>query len=107
MRVVEAGVDDPVRPARRVVRIEGELWLVVETSGGTRVLSARCPHRGAPLEDGLVCEGLLVCPWHRSVFSVETGQVLSGPSRRGLRSRAASELVGLRPSARPARGHDG
>jgi nitrite reductase/ring-hydroxylating ferredoxin subunit len=65
-------------------QIGSKRCLVLDTPAGVRVVAAHCPHRGAPLVDGFVREGLLVCPWHRSVFSLETGQVVSGPCRRQL-----------------------
>ncbi|TCV94343.1 FAD-dependent oxidoreductase [Biostraticola tofi] len=47
-------------------------------------LEATCPHAGAPLEKGAVCEGKLVCPWHKSVFTLEKGQLCEPPSLRSL-----------------------
>ncbi|MEW6582924.1 MAG: Rieske 2Fe-2S domain-containing protein [Actinomycetota bacterium] len=40
-----------------------------------RVLAtdARCPHRGGPLEDGLVGMDVVVCPLHARRFSLVTG----------------------------------
>ncbi len=43
-------------------------------------LAARCPHAGAPLEQGAVCDGRLVCPWHKAAFSVADGTVLEPPA---------------------------
>ena len=90
----EYGAEERSQPSLPVVTVGEELCVLVEGSGGPHLLSGRCPHRGAPFEHALVCEGLLVCPWHRSVFSVETGRVLSGPSRRDLARHPASELAG-------------
>lgn len=43
-------------------------------------LADRCTHRGAPLHDGELCDGALVCPWHRSRFRLTDGAVLQGPA---------------------------
>lgn len=45
-------------------------------------VSRRCPHRGGRLDHGAVheCKRTIVCPLHRSVFSLETGEQLSGPA---------------------------
>jgi nitrite reductase/ring-hydroxylating ferredoxin subunit len=36
-------------------------------------LSRRCPHKGADLTEGFVCDGEIVCPWHALHFDPETG----------------------------------
>lgn len=40
-----------------------------------------CPHRGGRLEHGEVNpkRKTIICPLHRSVFSLETGEQLAGP----------------------------
>ena len=50
--------------------------------GGTvYAIANRCTHARASLSDGAVDPGrcAVTCPWHAGVFSLETGQVLSGP----------------------------
>jgi len=32
-----------------------------------------CPHRGAPLHDGFVQDGLVTCPWHQWQFQLSDG----------------------------------
>lgn len=51
-------------------------------------LEATCPHAGAPLEKGALCEGKLVCPWHKSVFTFDEGLLLEPPSLRSLKQFA-------------------
>jgi nitrite reductase/ring-hydroxylating ferredoxin subunit len=43
-----------------------------------------CPHLAAPMTDGWVDRGRLVCPWHGSWFDVCSGEVLRGPSAAAL-----------------------
>ncbi|WP_373280771.1 Rieske 2Fe-2S domain-containing protein [Mycobacterium celatum] len=43
-----------------------------------------CPHLAAPMADGWVDRGRLVCPWHGSRFDVCSGEVLRGPSAAPL-----------------------
>lgn len=54
---------------------------------GERVLAfqANCPHAGAPLEEGVVCAGMLICPWHRAAFAVDDGVVCEPPALADLR----------------------
>lgn len=66
--------------------VEGKELLVVKLEEEIKVLSAVCPHRGAPLIDGDVVEGLIICPWHRSVFRCGDGKCIHGPSRAELQS---------------------
>jgi len=45
-----------------------------------------CPHRAGPLSEGS-CEGhSIVCPWHGAKFDLRSGNVISGPAPRGLRT---------------------
>ncbi|OON39567.1 pyridine nucleotide-disulfide oxidoreductase [Izhakiella australiensis] len=41
-----------------------------------RAFQAKCPHAGAPLEEGAVCDGKLICPWHKAMFDSHSGQLL-------------------------------
>lgn len=61
-------------------------WFTVEGAGrvlavfrdrdtaATVVVDGRCPHAGAPMEDGWLHEGAVVCPWHRYRFSPRDGR---------------------------------
>lgn len=62
------------------VSAAGISLLVVEHEGQIRVLGNRCSHRGAPLSDGEVDEGCIVCPWHGSAFDLVTGAIRQGPA---------------------------
>ncbi|MFN8525218.1 MAG: Rieske (2Fe-2S) protein [Chloroflexota bacterium] len=63
----------------------------VELSDGVRRYAATCPHMGAPLEQGRVEGGNVVCPWHRYRYDAKTGAG-QGPARLlGLCLRAAPE----------------
>lgn len=43
-----------------------------------------CPHLGAPMPDGWVDRGQIVCPWHGSRFECGSGDVLRGPATAAL-----------------------
>jgi nitrite reductase/ring-hydroxylating ferredoxin subunit/uncharacterized membrane protein len=43
-------------------------------------VSATCPHRGAPLDEGKTEAGTITCPWHGSCFRLSDGALLRGPS---------------------------
>jgi nitrite reductase/ring-hydroxylating ferredoxin subunit/uncharacterized membrane protein len=54
-----------------------------------------CPHLGAPMSDGWVDRGRVVCPWHGSRFECGTGDVLRGPATASLPSYATRVRDGM------------
>ena len=40
-----------------------------------------CPHKGAPLAAGRLCEHVIECDWHGWEFDVRTGECLTVPER--------------------------
>jgi nitrite reductase/ring-hydroxylating ferredoxin subunit len=40
-----------------------------------------CPHKGAPLAEGILCEYVIECDWHGWKFDVRTGECLTVPER--------------------------
>jgi nitrite reductase/ring-hydroxylating ferredoxin subunit/uncharacterized membrane protein len=61
---------------------------VVLHRDGDKVLAVGeyCPHLGAPMSDGWVDRGRVVCPWHGSRFECQSGDVLKGPATASLPS---------------------
>jgi phenylpropionate dioxygenase-like ring-hydroxylating dioxygenase large terminal subunit len=56
--------------------------LLTRAPDGTPVVLAdRCTHRGAPLHEGELRDGCIVCPWHGSEFALG-GSVVRGPATR-------------------------
>lgn len=43
-----------------------------------------CPHLAAPMADGWIDRGRIVCPWHGSQFDTSTGCVVRGPASTPL-----------------------
>ncbi len=64
------------------VHADGVPVVLVREGWHVRALADRCTHRGAPLSDGDVEDGCLVCPWHGSRFSLVDGSVEQGPATR-------------------------
>ena len=40
-----------------------------------------CPHKGAPLTEGTLCEHVIECDWHGWQFDVRTGECLTVPEK--------------------------
>lgn len=68
---------------------ETEILLIHEESGLVAV-QAKCPHAGAPLEKGAVCNGRLVCPWHMATFALPSGGLLEPPAMAPLKTYSVS-----------------
>jgi nitrite reductase/ring-hydroxylating ferredoxin subunit/uncharacterized membrane protein len=64
---------------RRVLAGETPV-VVLRHRDGIVALDARCPHRGGPMDEGEVRDGCITCPWHGSVFRVDDGALVQGPS---------------------------
>lgn len=43
-----------------------------------------CPHKGGPVGEGLVVDGIVTCPWHGSQFDIATGTCVGGPAATPL-----------------------
>jgi nitrite reductase/ring-hydroxylating ferredoxin subunit len=60
--------------------VDGKPILLVRDGDTVHAYSADCPHAGAPLEEGALCHGRIICPWHKATFDVATGNVLEPPA---------------------------
>lgn len=58
----------------------GVAVVLVKTADGLFALSARCAHAGGPLDEGVVTDGCLTCPWHDSRFRLADGAAVRGPA---------------------------
>jgi nitrite reductase/ring-hydroxylating ferredoxin subunit len=81
----------PVLPANELngkpvrVEVDGVGLVVCQTDPGEiSAFGEFCPHLAAPMADGWVDRGRIVCPWHGSRFALESGEVLRGPSATPL-----------------------
>ncbi len=54
--------------------------LLLRRGGRIHALLETCTHLGGPLAEGEIEGDGVVCPWHGSRFSLETGEVLDGPA---------------------------
>ena len=98
------------RPER--VEVAGVGAVLYRDGSDVMAVGERCPHMGAPMTDGWIDRGRIVCPWHGSRFACETG---AGPARSGYRATTALPDAGPRwirrgsrsGSDRNRRGRDG
>ena len=66
------------------VEVDGEKILLVRNGETVHAYSADCPHAGGPLEEGALCNGHIICPWHKGTFDAATGEVLEPPALMSL-----------------------
>jgi NADPH-dependent 2,4-dienoyl-CoA reductase/sulfur reductase-like enzyme/nitrite reductase/ring-hydroxylating ferredoxin subunit len=66
------------------VDIAGTKLVLVRHGDEVRAFAGTCPHAGAPLADGAVCNGRIVCPWHKATFSTDDGGLVEPPALKGL-----------------------
>ena len=66
----------------RVVDLDGVSVLLTRVADRVVAVADRCTHRGGPLSDGTRDGDCVRCPWHGSVFDLDTGSVRRGPASR-------------------------
>lgn len=79
-RIVIKGFVPPPEGKRARVEADGQSVVVFNIRGTLFAIGADCSHQGGPLDEGELTEHRVECPWHGSVFDVETGRVLRGPA---------------------------
>ncbi len=95
----DACAEDELGDAPLRVDVDGQPVVLVRTPSGVSAMGAVCSHYGAPLEEGTVEDGCLVCPWHASRFRLEDGSVARGPAtspQRSFEVRARAGRLQLR-----------
>jgi nitrite reductase (NADH) small subunit len=63
-----------------VVRLEGREIALFRIDGEVHAVDNECPHRGGPIGEGLVREGIVTCPWHEWGFEIRTGKCTINPA---------------------------
>jgi NADPH-dependent 2,4-dienoyl-CoA reductase/sulfur reductase-like enzyme/nitrite reductase/ring-hydroxylating ferredoxin subunit len=72
--------------AKQVVKARDTDVLLIHYDGGIVAVQPKCPHAGASLEKGAVCNGRLVCPWHLGTFALPGGELLEPPPMEALKT---------------------
>jgi nitrite reductase (NADH) small subunit/3-phenylpropionate/trans-cinnamate dioxygenase ferredoxin subunit len=81
-RLVTVGRVEDVPPGRgATVELAGGAELALyNINGQFYAIENFCPHKGAPLADGQLCDHTIECDWHGWRFDVRTGQCLTNNS---------------------------
>ncbi|MCK6479504.1 MAG: Rieske (2Fe-2S) protein [Planctomycetes bacterium] len=63
----------------RAVEAAGRKIALFRIGGVLHAMDGVCPHRGGPLGEGAVENGIVSCPWHGWRFEVRTGKCVNLP----------------------------
>ena len=66
----------------KTVYANGEQIALFNLNGVFYAISGNCPHRGAPLSEGMVQEDKVFCAWHCFDFNLKTGACGAVPELR-------------------------
>ncbi len=62
------------------VSVDDTEILLVRVAGDYAAVGAKCLHYGAPLEEGILSGGDIICPWHHATFDAKTGDLREPPA---------------------------
>ena len=80
--------------------------LLIRHGDSVHAYQATCPHAGAPLEQGAICDGKLICPWHKAAFNLDDGSLAEPLALSHLPQyplRIENGMVQVKPEPLPAR----
>ncbi len=59
--------------------VDGKEILLAKFENEYHALTEKCTHRGGPLSEGSLEDGVVTCPWHFGQFDLKTGHVVGPP----------------------------
>jgi nitrite reductase/ring-hydroxylating ferredoxin subunit len=71
----------PQGQCRRFILPNDDELAICNVNGEYYAIDNFCPHRGAPLSDGLLTGHVIECGWHGWQFDVRTGECLTVTER--------------------------
>jgi len=77
-----ARIEEIPEGSGKVVQVGPRKILLANIGGDIHALDSFCAHRGAPLVEGKIIEGQLLCPWHGSAFDITTGTCRTMPEEK-------------------------
>ena len=73
--------DLPEGSCKTIELPDGDQIVVFNVKGEFCATSNFCPHKGAPLAEGILCGSVIECEWHGWQFDVRTGECLTVEDR--------------------------
>lgn len=73
-------------------------------------IANKCPHKGSPLGEGRIEEGILICPGHEWRFNLKTGDCMQNPYMKTkiypVKLRNGSIYIGFRNDGKKVHGDE-
>lgn len=86
-KLIEVAKAGDLEPGQGMcVEVEDRKIALFNVEGIYYAIDDTCTHVGGPLSEGECEEHVITCPWHGAQFDLKTGDVLSPPAKRPLRS---------------------
>lgn len=76
--------DVPDNGMKQFDLIDSKKVLLIKQKGQLYAVGSNCPHYGAPLENGVLSDGRIRCPWHGACFDIKTGDIENFPGLDSL-----------------------
>jgi nitrite reductase/ring-hydroxylating ferredoxin subunit len=76
-------------------RVGKQKVLLCRDGRQVRAFGGECPHLGGPLDEGLIQDGVVRCPWHHACFDLRTGAAIASPAFDPLTSYSVHIVEGL------------
>ena len=77
---VQVGRVGDFMPGRgRMVIVDGRHVALFRLGDEFHAIDNLCLHRGGPLCDGPIAEGVVTCPWHGWSYEIRTGTMVQDP----------------------------
>ncbi|MBF8290583.1 MAG: putative Rieske Fe-S rane protein [Chloroflexi bacterium] len=73
------------------VDVDGTFVALGRLDGSLVAFDETCTHRACPLSDGVLADGSITCPCHKSRFDLRTGTPINGPAVEPIRIRQVRE----------------
>lgn len=83
----KVAIVDDVPPGQGLrVTVDDKSVAIFNVDGEFYAIDEWCPHEHGPLSNGWVFGHVVMCPFHTAEFDLRTGEVLSLPATRGVRT---------------------
>jgi nitrite reductase/ring-hydroxylating ferredoxin subunit len=84
--VKAATVNDIPSGQVKQISLQGKTLALFNVNGTFYAIDNECSHRNGPLAEGFIEGSEVVCPWHGARFDICTGNNLSPPASKGVKS---------------------
>jgi nitrite reductase (NADH) small subunit/3-phenylpropionate/trans-cinnamate dioxygenase ferredoxin subunit len=74
-----AKVSDIAPGKSKVVELNGRQVVIFNQNGKYAAIDNFCPHKGAPLNEGVFMGTMVICPWHSWTFDLGSGNCITNP----------------------------